>query len=277
MTLVAGELESLGFDEVEPGVVEDTPDNRTRIYKLDGQWQFDRVLDEFGQPTGFIRPVSGEVMKERRLYAKKIYRDLLVDPDNIWSDYVGPDDWPMDAYAPWWVEDRLRRWRRQDAEGVPVGERRPFPIRCTWIRKDETRCWMWVGSPDKTDVCQAHLRSKSRDESRIRLALKGKLLDMSWDMVDGLERLSLQGDTDTVKLKAMTEVLDRAGVRGGVELDHKVELDVDETAGQIADKLNQLAQRTIKKRELEERSALPPAATVEGEVVADDSRPDRGE
>jgi len=275
-----GELETLGFDEVEPGVIEDTPENRKRVYRLEGNWQFDRVLDENGDPTGLIRPVSGEVLTARREKAGKIYAQLLTDPENLWSDYVGPDEWPMDAYVPWWVEDRLRRWRRQDSEAVPIEDRKPFPTRCSWIRADETRCWMWVGSPQHTDVCSAHLRSKTNADSKRAMIAKQKLIDLTPDMVDRLEWYAYNAEGEAVGLKATTEILDRAGVRSGFELEVSGEVEVKNQADEVRSKLDVLRARALAKHEREQQErerlaaeaaetpALPPAArdTVQGEV-----------
>jgi len=44
-----------------------------------------------------------------------------------------------------------------------------------------------------------------------------------------------------VKLKAATEILDRAGVRGGIEVDTSVNLDVRPAAMVIAERLQRLA------------------------------------
>jgi hypothetical protein len=48
-------------------------------------------------------------------------------------------------------------------------------------------------------------------------------------------------ESEPVKLKAATEILDRAGIRGGVELDTNVTLDVRPAASIIAERLNRLA------------------------------------
>ena len=47
-------------------------------------------------------------------------------------------------------------------------------------------------------------------------------------------------ESEPVKLKAATEILDRAGVRGGVELDTTVSIDVRPAAAVIAERLQRL-------------------------------------
>jgi len=48
-----------------------------------------------------------------------------------------------------------------------------------------------------------------------------------------------------VKLKAATEILDRAGVRGGIEIDSTVNVDVRPAASIISERLNRLASGAI--------------------------------
>jgi hypothetical protein len=48
-------------------------------------------------------------------------------------------------------------------------------------------------------------------------------------------------ESEPVKLKAATEILDRAGVRGGVELDTNVNIDIRPAASVIAERLTRLA------------------------------------
>lgn len=277
MTVVSGELEQLGFEEVEPGLIEDTPENRSAIYALDG-WTFNRVYDDDHNETGLIRPISPAQRAAIRESKHHIYRDMLVDPDDPWSDYRGPDDWPMDAPAPMWVLERLRRWRKQDDEGVPVEDRKPFPIRCETIRFDGTRCWHWVGKPDDVvRYCSVHLRKAGADPARIAAQVKARLMSMSPKMADGLERLAEHGETDAVKLKAMTEVLDRAGIRAGVDIDHKVEVEVHDTAGEVRERLARLAKNHEKLEQLESVRMLEQAKVVQGEVVPDESDGERSE
>jgi hypothetical protein len=59
--------------------------------------------------------------------------------------------------------------------------------------------------------------------------------------VNLLEELMETAESEPVKLKAATEILDRAGVRGGIEVDTSVNLDVRPAAQVIAERLQRLA------------------------------------
>jgi hypothetical protein len=60
-----------------------------------------------------------------------------------------------------------------------------------------------------------------------------------------LEDLMENAESEPVKLKAATEILDRAGVRGGIEIDSNVNIDVRPAASIIAERLNRLAAGAI--------------------------------
>jgi hypothetical protein len=63
--------------------------------------------------------------------------------------------------------------------------------------------------------------------------------------VDKLEELMEYAESEPVQLKAATEILDRAGVRGGIEIDSNVNIDVRPAAEVINERLNRLAAGAI--------------------------------
>jgi hypothetical protein len=60
-------------------------------------------------------------------------------------------------------------------------------------------------------------------------AAKLRLLDMSEEALDTIWQLSQPGTAEAIRLKAATEVLDRAGIRGGFELSVEGEVTVSAT------------------------------------------------
>jgi hypothetical protein len=70
---------------------------------------------------------------------------------------------------------------------------------------------------------------------------RAKLQQAAPFAVNVLEELMETAESEPVKLKAATEILDRAGVRGGVEVDTTVNLDVRPAASIIAERLQRLA------------------------------------
>lgn len=255
------ELFALGIDEVEPWVCEDSLENR-RILRAN-KYAWTPVIDEEGQPTGLIRAFSADALTARRDSVWESRKPIMVDPKNRYSDYKHPDDYPLDYPLPWWMQQRLRGWQQQDREGVPEEERRPFPTRCETIRTDGTRCWNWASAPKKSLRCKQHLPWQADQESRNALIARAKLLELAPTAAETLEDLVMNAESEPVRLKAATEILDRVGVRGGMEIDAKVEVEQVDNATVIREKLQRLAERAVLP------SLAPPV--IEAEVVEHDA------
>jgi hypothetical protein len=88
--------------------------------------------------------------------------------------------------------------------------------------------------------------------------------------VDKLEELMEYAESEPVQLKAATEILDRAGVRGGVEIDSNINIDVRPAAEVINERLNRLAQGAI---HAAARLSQEGMDVVDAEVVTDGSVP----
>jgi hypothetical protein len=100
-----------------------------------------------------------------------------------------------------------------------------------------------------------------------------------------LEHMMETAESEPVKLKAATEILDRAGIRGGVELDTNVNIDVRPAASIIAERLNRLAiNATDAAAKLSEMGiSLTPSDVeaadpkiIDAEIVTDESPEDPG-
>lgn len=256
------ELFSLGIDEVEPWVCEDTYDNRAILRKAKFMWA--TVTSDDPSPTGLIRVFSDEVLTARRNSVWESRKPIMKDPADRYSDYLEPDDYPLDYDLPWWMQQRLRGWNKQTDEGVPEAERRPFPVRCETRRNDGTRCWNWAGSPKKAGLCKQHLPWQAELEQRNIQVARLKLLQAGPAMADNLEDLALNAAGEAVRLKATTEILDRIGVRGGVEIDAHVEVEQVDPAKAIREKLERLSRNPAF------AALLEPTPVLEAEVVADE-------
>lgn len=243
--VVSGRLETLGLEEVEPGLVVDTHHARRTLRMEDPPWEWDRIRDEDGELTGLIQPISPETRTRDRKGVQDRRRPIMVHPDDPWSEYVHPDEYPLDIDLPWWIEMRLRTWREEGREGVPESERRQFPVRCTTLRTDNTRCWNWAGHPTKVKICASHLSNTREAVTKTPAYARERVLELSLNAVDELEYLLHHADGEAVRLKASTEILDRAGVRGGTELDIKAEVVQADPSAELAGRLRDLAKRAI--------------------------------
>lgn len=241
------DLAEIGLLEIERGVVEDSYENRAALRRAKLNWQ--PVYDLYGNPTGLIAARSPEAMRERRIQSLAEKKPLLVDPKDMNSDYVTGLDLLVDEtackIAPPWVIGASRKWQKEQEAGGPPSPRRapsPLPHRCRIVKSDGIRCMLWASGRLQDDgMCRVHLRSARKPGEDIERARK-KIVQAAPYAVDVLEEMMETATSEPVRLKAATEILDRAGVRGGVEIDMDVEItDARPAHVVVAERLAKLA------------------------------------
>jgi len=241
------DLSLIGIIEHDRGVCEDTYENRGILRRAKMGW--DTVYASNGVPTGLIMARSLEMQKERRLLSLAEKRPIMVDPESLNSDYLtGTDlliETATDYLVPPWVIGATKMWVKEQDEPIASEKRKPtaLPHRCRAIKDDGVRCMLWSSGRIKDDgLCRIHLRSVKRRPGDDIERARAKLTQAAPYAVDVLEDLMQNAVSEPVKLKASTEILDRAGVRGGIEFDANVKVIDDRPAAQIiAERLNRLA------------------------------------
>lgn len=242
------DLSELGILEHERGVCEDTFENRATLRRAKLNW--DAVYDQSGASTGLIVARSPEALKERRLQSIAERKPLLVDPGDKNSDYVTGLELLLEDKAlklcPPWVIGATKAWQaEQEAGGPPTNRRAPkgLPHRCRMIKTDGIRCMLWAsGRPKDDGLCRMHLRKVRKPGEDVERARR-KILQAAPYAVDVLEELMETAESEPVRLKASTEILDRAGVRGGQDLNVEVEVTDSRPAAQVvAERLARLAE-----------------------------------
>ncbi len=239
-------LEELGIIEIERGICEDTFDNRAILRRSMLKWSpvFD---DQTGAATNLIIARSIEQDKERALISINNKRQLLSDPGNVNSDFLTGLDLLLDddaqKIAPPWVLGATRNWLKEQEEGGPKSAKRAplgLPGRCRLTKTDGTRCQLWNSGRIKDDgSCRIHLGSTRRTANNVEIA-RQKISQASSYAVDVLEELMETAVSEPVKLKAATEILDRAGVRGGMELNVDIKTTDRSPAEILAERLARL-------------------------------------
>lgn len=242
-------LADLGIDEVERGICQDTYENRAVLRRNKMGW--DPVYATNGVPTGLIQARSGEMDKARRILSLAEKKPILVDPDSMNSDYLTGYDLLAESAAdylvPPWVLGATRNYvKEQNDGGLPVGSKKKpavLPTRCRAVKDDGIRCMMWAsGRPKDDGYCRVHLGSIQRKPGEDIERARAKLTQAAPYAVDVLEDLMENAQSEPVRLKATTEILDRAGVRGGVEIDANVNVhDARPPAVIVAERLSRLA------------------------------------
>src|SRR6056300_1188330 len=240
------DLSELGIEELDRGVCEDTFDNRRILRRSKLIWE--TVYTQDGTLSGLLKVRSADSVKERRIASLSEKRPILsVQTDNN-SDYLtGLDllaEEATDYLVPPWVINATRLYLKEQETGVLNPKRAPLaqPHRCRQIKHDGIRCMLWAsGRPKDDGLCRVHLRSLKHKTSDDIERAREKLTQAAPFAVDKLEELMEFAESEPVALKAATEILDRAGVRGGVEIDTTATLDVRPAAEVIAERLERLA------------------------------------
>jgi hypothetical protein len=286
------DLSVIGLSEIERGVVEDTYENRQALRNAQMNW--DPVYAQNGAPTGLIAARTLEQSRERRMLSLQEKTPLLVDPKDKNSDYLTGLDLVIDEEAcrivpPWVIGSTQKYLAEKKAGGPPTAKRAPLalPHRCRIIKTDGLRCMLWSSGRIKDDgLCRIHLRTQRKPGEDVERARR-KLIQAAPYAVDVLEDLMENAVSEPVKLKASTEILDRAGLRGGMEIDMGVEVkDARSPAQIVAERLARLADGATRTASLlqdeniqdaevvtEEPKEIQPTASEDEEVTveADDT------
>lgn len=273
------DLEELGIVEHERGVCEDTYENRAILRRNLLNWS--TVYDASGAPTGLISVHSKEAMLEKRMMSLSEKRPLLLDERDNNSEYVTGFDLVVDEelckLVPPWVVGATKKWMLEQERGVPEGSKKtpaPLPARCRQVKTDGIRCMLWASGREKDDgLCRIHLRTVRKpgeDVERARL----KLVQAAPYAVDMLERLMETAESEPVRLKASTEILDRAGIKGGFDFNVDVEINDARPAHEVISE--RLARLAAGAEAVLQAAARAESEIVDGEVVEDGEGPTDG-
>jgi hypothetical protein len=245
------DLSEYGIVEVERGICEDTFENRSLLRKANMGW--DAVYSTNGVPTGLIQGRSRDMATAGRLLSLAEKKPVLVKPDDVNSDYLTGFDLLIEPSAerivPAWVMGATKMWRKEQNDPIVSEKRNPtyLPHRCNTIKDDGIRCMLWSsGRPKDDGLCRVHLRHISKKPGEDIERARRKIMQAAPYAVDMLEDLMQNAVSEPVKLKASTEILDRAGIRGGIELDASVSVhDARPAAAIISERLARLKENAI--------------------------------
>jgi hypothetical protein len=268
------DLSEIGIEELDRGVCEDTFENRLLLRRSKLIWE--QVYTQDGSSSGLLKVRSADSIRERRIQSLSEKRPILsVSTDNN-SDYLtGLDliaEEATDYLVPPWVINATRLYLKEQETGVLNPKRAPLaqPHRCRQVKHDGIRCMLWAsGRPKDDGLCRVHLRSLKHKTSDDIERAREKLMQAAPFAVDKLEELMEFAESEPVKLKAATEILDRAGVRGGVEIDTNVNIDVRPAAQIIAERLERLSSGALSEAMRLSRNGVD---TIDAEIVVEEKK-----
>lgn len=241
-------LEAWGIEEVEPGVCVNNYENRTIIRNNKARYQ--PIYQADGAETDLIQVLTAEMLEARARLTKT---DLLTDFRDIDSDYMTGLELIMvigvDDIVPLWVLAATRAYREIEKKRATDPGHRPklisYPGRCRAKRTDGKRCMMWHGGRmDEDGLCKMHIATHTNDETfgaNMLTKARNRLYSASVAATEVLEELMANATSEPVRAQAAKEILDRSGVRAGMEIEIKGEIDVKPARDMIAERLEMLA------------------------------------
>lgn len=265
-------LSDYNIEEVDRGICEDTYENRSILRAHKMGWNL--VYDGDGQPTGLIQVLSPEMKQAQSLSSIDSRKAILVDERDPNSDYLTEEalliEEASDTLVPLWVIGQTRSWIRirdkikKDPQTKTIYE--GAPTRCRFIKSDGVRCMLWcTGRKTDDGLCRTHLGTKQNNITGAVQKARQRAYQAAPAAIQILEDMMESAESEQVKLKAATEILDRAGIRGGVEIDAKVEINERPADDIIRERLARLVPTVTKLTEKEE------TLEIEAEVVEDDN------
>jgi hypothetical protein len=246
-------LDELGLEQIEPGVVADTFSNRQALKRAGHWWEIvtenDEERGEVAVP--WLRVLSSEEARRELADFRERRYECLEDQENEWSEYLPPTELLVDAPVPLWVKRGARAWKGALEQGKNPEELGLWlPKRCTYLKRDGTRCWGWAGSSRsayETGRCKTHttVTQLVARETFVK-QVRNRLAQASTTAVDRIEAL-LDADSESVRLRAATEILDRVGVRAGTEVSGEITVSHIDATALVRERLEKLraAQLTI--------------------------------
>ena len=256
------DLSLYGIEEVDRGVCEDSYENRSVLRAQRMNWQI--VYSESGEPTGNILVLSPEMSSRRSEMGAQDRRTILTDDRNLNSDYLTEEslliEETADSLVPLWVIAQTRAWCRIREDRKTNPKKNPLiagpPQRCRQIKSDGMRCLLWSANRTTDDeLCRIHLGSRHNNITGAVARARERAYQAAPIAIQMLEQLMESAESEPVKLKAATEILDRAGIRGGVEIDAKVDINIQPAAILINERLMRLRPQASNILEIESEDA----------------------
>jgi hypothetical protein len=188
------------------------------------------------------------------------------------------------------VKRFIKRTAVQQGSSIPTGwkptAKKPIPVvRCHYIFKDSharagERCEQW--SLRGSNLCYMHggrgnLKNIETYRQSIIEAARLRLTEAVPDALQTLFDLAANSTADNVKLKAATEVLDRAGVKTAEQVEIDLHVTEASPAAALAERLDKLkkaadfiADQERKRTAARELEAAPDTTVIDAEIVEDD-------
>lgn len=274
------DLESWGIlDAVDDGVCPNTYENRKIIRERKARYLPVYRLD--GSPTDLIQVLTVEMQEARAMLTKT---DLLSEFSDPNSDFLTGVDLVLlpgvEDIVPMWVIAATQHWRKVKKERERAGGNPKFrpalasaPGRCRALKANGKRCWNWHDGTVNTDgLCRVHVRTHADDETfevNARTRARNRVNSSLVAAAEVLEELMHNATSEPVRADAAKQILAIGGIRAGMEIEVKGEIEVVEARSIVAERLQMLRDAAEKEKADAEAARLELEARTEDAVVVE--------
>ena|SRR5690606_21786301 len=177
---------------------------------------------------------SSMTEEEYEEYTRSIHPEWFDENGNRLPTAISGARGPHGVYIP--IKTRAERGIKGSPEeqgsNIPLNWKptleKPVPVvRCTAMKRDGKQCNRW--SIRGITVCAMHGGKRPNMQKQAKTVVEAarlKILGLADEAVDVLDDLIKPGTNDAIRLKAAQDILDRAGLKGAidvnVEVEHKV-------------------------------------------------------
>lgn len=275
------DLSLYGIEEFDKGICEDSYENRTLLRKNRLAWR--PIFNGDGTASGHIEVISSAMVTGAGAATLEDRKIILEDPRNRNADYLTGLDLLYESRAegivPPWVLNATRTFYDIEQKRAETGKNFSpslvaYPGRCRYIKADGIRCLLWHAGRSRDDsLCRTHLGAVKNQTGGAVEKARERIQQAAPAAVDVLEELMESATSEPVRLGAAKEILDRAGVRGGTDVDVKMSIEMKPASETIRERLEVLREGAQKRAEvmhaLENPRDTEEDDTVDAEVVDD--------
>lgn len=275
------DLSLYGIEEFDRGVCADTAENRQTLRANKLSWVI--IFDTLGHSTDMIEVRNAEMLENRGLAALDARKAILEDPRDKNSEYLtGYDLLYADTdntLVPAWIISATRTYMEVEKKRLEFPDKKikaqltAPPSRCKMIKSDGIRCMLWsAGREHDRGLCRIHVGSLLNTSAGAVEKARKRLSQQAPYAADILVELAESATSEPVRLKAASEILDRAGVRGGVEIDMNATLEVKPAGEVLRDRMEKLrmSAETVHELTATPQGNAQESDIVDAEVVEDD-------
>lgn len=280
------DLTLYGIQEYDRGICEDTVTHRTILRKNKLGWR--QIYDAKGHPTGQIEVMSSAMQEGRALNTLNDRRSILVDSKDPNSDYQTGVQLMYNTHAeemvPPWILNATRDYYQilEQRKEFPDKKIRPnlvaYPGRCRFVKSDGIRCLLWTAGRAADDgLCRTHLgiKNPAAGVGAVERA-RNKAQNIAPYAIDVLEEMMNSATSEPARIQAANSLLDRAGVRGGSDINVDVQVEVKPAAEVVRERLERLrrgheVQEQLTAGPVDDSDMIP----VDAEIVEDTENDNR--